>query len=332
MAWARAVSPSPLLADRLGCLLNLLGYAFLGVLILELSPGFHRGLVLIATCPLLILQAASLSADPLNVTLPFLALVGWWRLGFTEDRPRRLALAALGVLGLGLCLLKPTAAALLPCFALLPRRLLGGSSLGKAALLGAYLGLAAGVWYGWNHAALTIDVARWFDPSRPPIAVQRQAFASDPASFLPPFVRTLLHAAPRLGPQLLSYPGDWVPARVNALTAALSFVALAALVLGSPLGTKATGAWMTGLGLVAASSLTAIGLALWLAFGSPGMPEIPGLVGRYLYVPALALALLASALVGDRWARLRAGLFGCGLASNAVALTVLLHVILTRKP
>jgi uncharacterized membrane protein len=104
----RAFTRSPLVADRLGCLANLIGYLAIVAAAIDLLPHFRRGLLLLATSPLLLAQAASMSPDSINFSVPALVLasVAWLRVAeLNRGASRRIGLALL--LGGLTALLKP---------------------------------------------------------------------------------------------------------------------------------------------------------------------------------------------------------------------------------
>ena len=70
MRLASAFGAGPLGRSRAGCLLNLAAYLAVVVASLRTLPDFRRGVLLIATSPLLVIQAASLSHDAINFSIP----------------------------------------------------------------------------------------------------------------------------------------------------------------------------------------------------------------------------------------------------------------------
>jgi uncharacterized membrane protein len=330
MRLAAALSPAPLLANWMGCLFNLAGYLLLVVIAIECSPRFHRGILLLASSPLLVIQASSLSADAINFALPLLVLAWTWRLVVRDvERPAG-ELACVLALGLLVTLLKPVLFATLLCLVLIPARRFGGARLAKAAALAAYFLLVAGVWIAWNRANFDIDVARWYHPERPPMSVLRQWFLENPLRFARPFVFTLRNDLAGQWPHLYGDPGAWVSGGTYTFNAALSLVFLAGFLGCAPTGEAPSRFWAPGMLVVSFALVLVTSLTLWLAFGTVGMGYIPGFVGRYLFVPVLAFGMAWAELLHYDSPRVKDFLFWTALAANAAGLTAIVVPVAMR--
>lgn len=342
MRLASALGGSPLAVSRLGCLLDLVGYALLVVAAVEVAPRYQRGIVLLATSPLIVIQAASLSPDAVNFALPLLLLSWCWRIRAGSGGPRAQLAWPLG-LGLAVVLLKPNAAAALLCLGLLPAGRFG-SRLSKAAWLSAYTLVAAALWYAWNGPILNVDVARWFEPDLPAVALQKAWFLGDPLRFLAPFGYMLEHDLAKQLPRLYCDVGGWIPApllhRLEAVSALL-FIGL--LGCGQWEG-KTDWAWAVGSLLQALALLALLSLGLWIGLGvPPTLPEagpggrlellsltIPGLVGRYLFLTVIWAAVSFAEVFHGGFRRARAALFWACLLANCAGLAAILASIGSR--
>jgi|CZKI01.1.fsa_nt_gi hypothetical protein len=323
MRLAAALSQAPLLANWMGCLFNLAGYLVLVVIAIECSPHFQRGILLLASSPLLVIQASSLSADAINFSLPLLVLAWTWRLTVRDVRHPARELACVLALGILVTLLKPVLFAMLPCLFLIPARRFGGKGLAKAAALTAYCLLVAGVWIAWNRANFDIDVARWYHPERPPMSVQRQWFLGNPLRFSDPFLFTLRHDLPAQWPHLYGDPGDWVSRGAYRFNAVLSLVFLAGFLGCASWSERPSRVWADGMLVVSFALVFVTALTLWLAFGTVSMGYVPGLVGRYLFLPVLALGMAWAEVFHDGLRRMRSLLFWAALAANAAGLAAI---------
>jgi hypothetical protein len=323
MRLADALSPSPLLANWLGCLFNLAGYLLVVVLAIECTPRFRRGLLLLSASPLLILQAASLSADAVNFALPLLVLAWAWRLRVQEVEHPAGEIAGILALGLLAALLKPTLIAILPCLLLVPARRFGGGGLAKVAVLLAYFLAAAAVWHAWNRANFDVDVGRWYVPARETLAAKKQWFHEHPLGFARPFLAVLSHDLADQWPHFYGDPGDWVPRGAYSLNAALSLVFLAGFLGCASWSGSPNRAWAAAMLAMALAQIFLTALALWLAFGSVGMPVVPRFVGRYLFVPVLGIGMAWAEMFHGGFPRARSLLFWAALAANAAGLAAI---------
>jgi hypothetical protein len=330
MRLAGSLSPSPLLANWTGCLFNLAGYLLLVFLAIECAPQYRRGILLLSSSPLLLIQAASLSADAVNYALPLLVLAWSWRLCVAEVSHPAREIAGVFALGLLVALLKPTLVAILPCLLLIPARRLGMSGLAKAAGLSAYFLLAAGVWYAWNRAYLDVDVARWYVPAREALAAKKQWLHEHPLGFATPFLSVLTHDLADQWPHLYGDPGDWISKGAYRLNAALSLVFLVGFLGCASWSGAPRRAWAAGMLAMAFVQVFLTALALWLAFGSVGMPVVPRFVGRYLFVPVLGFGMAWAEMLHGGYPRARSLLFWAALAANAAGLAAIVAPVALR--
>ncbi|HEY5229107.1 MAG TPA: DUF2142 domain-containing protein, partial [Opitutaceae bacterium] len=291
---------------------------------------FQRGILLLASSPLIVVQAASLSADAINFALPLAFIAIAWRLREGEaDHPRPEFAVLLG-LGILVALLKPVLIAVLPCLVLVPAARLGFSSRFKAAALGLYFLVLGCCWLAWNSPYFGTDIARWFDPSRASMAVHKQWFLENPLRFAKPFLSMLRHDLVAQWPHLYGDPGDWVSRASYPVNAALSLVFLAGFMgCGSwEKGTDRT--WASGLFAAAFALMFLTALAIWMAFGAVRMDFVPGMVGRYLLVPALACGIAWAEWFHHGFGKLRKSLFWAALAANAVGLAAIIIPVASR--
>jgi uncharacterized membrane protein len=330
MALAAGLSPAPLLANWLGCLFNLAGYLLLVVIALECLPRFRRGVLLLASSPLIVIQAASLSTDPINFALPLLVIALAWRLRTTEVGNPILEMLVLLALGILVTLLKPTLVGVLLCLPFIPARRMGCSGSAMTAGLIIYFVVVARVWLAWNGPYLDTDIARWFDPTRQPMSVHRQWLLDNPLRFAKPFFFMLRHDLVGQWPRLYGDPGDWVSAGVYSLNAGLSIVFLAGILACACWEAPVDRTWAAAMAAVALVLLVLTALAIWMAFGEVRMAFVPGLVGRYLLVPVLACAILWAERFHTGIPRLRNGLFWAALAANAVGLAAIVIPVAGR--
>jgi Predicted membrane protein (DUF2142) len=327
---AAGLSPSPLLANWIGCLFNLAGYLLLVVIAIECAPRFQRGILLLASSPLIVVQAASLSADAINFALPLAVVAIAWRLREGEANYPRLEFAGLLGLGILVVLLKPVLAAVLLCLLFVPAARLGCSSRERLTVLGLYFFVAGCTWLGWNSTYFDTDIARWFDPSRPPMAVHKQWLLENPLRFARPFLSVLRHDLVAQWPHLYGDPGDWVSRASYPVNAALSFVFLAGFMGCGSWERRTDGSWALALFATALALIFLTALAIWMAFGAVRMDFVPGMVGRYLLVPALVCGIAWAECFHHGFGKLRNGLFWTALAANAAGLAVIVVPVAIR--
>jgi Predicted membrane protein (DUF2142) len=320
---AAGLSPSPLLASWIGCLFNLAGYLLLVVIGIECAPRFQRGILLLASSPLIVIQAASLSADAINFALPLAVIAIAWRLREGGAARPRLEFAALLGLGLMVALLKPVLAAILLCLVFVPAARLGCGSSVKLTILGVYFFLVGCIWFAWNSSYFGTDIARWFDPSRPPMAVHKQWLLENPLRFARPFLSMLRHDLLAQWPHLYGDPGDWVSRASYPVNAALSLIFLAGFMGCGAWAGHTDGAWAAGQFAAAFALMFLTALAIWMAFGAVRMDFVPGMVGRYLLVPVLACGIAWAELFHRGFGKLRSVLYWAALTANALGLAVI---------
>ncbi|HEY1793924.1 MAG TPA: DUF2142 domain-containing protein [Opitutaceae bacterium] len=331
MRMGTMISGWPLLAAWLGCLFNLAGYGALVVAALQLAPRFERGVLLLSLCPLIVFQAASPSADAVNFALPLLFIAWAWRLRHGEVERPGAELAGLFAAGIGVALLKPVLLPVVACAALLPDRCFGGRRAARLAATALLFAGALAAWYGWNRGNAGIDVAGWFDASRPPPSGQVLALEAGPLGFLSAFGHWLVRDMAPQWPDLYAYVGGWAGAATFRLNSALSLVLLVGLLACEARGGPRDGRWAGLLALVAAAVIGATALSLWIYFGTPGVPTIPGFAGRYLYLPAAALAIAASELTRGGAPRVRTALFWAALAAEIAGTAAILVPVAARS-
>jgi hypothetical protein len=327
---ASGLSREPLLAVWMGCLFNLMGYLLLVVFAIECAPRFRRCILLMATTPLLLIQAASISADAINFALPLLVLAWTWRLRSDQVKHPRSEFISLLALGVLVALLKPTLFAILPCLLLVPARYFGGAPHAKALGLLGYFILVLGAWALWNRPYLDTDIALWFDRTGQPMAVQKELLRQNPLSFIPPFLNFLRHDLVGLWPHLYGDDGNWVSPRVYELNVFLSLVFLPGF-LGSSLRSESADlAWAGGMAAVALGMLVLTALTLWVAFGNATMETIPDLAGRYLFLPAMGVGIACAEVFHRGKPRTWNALYLAALGANAAGLAAVIVPVAIR--
>jgi uncharacterized membrane protein len=324
-----AFGNSPIRAHRTACLFNLGGYLLIVAAAIGRLPRYQKGFLLAATTPLNLWQAASVSADAINFAIPLLLFA--WILHLrseTSAKPLRGVAVAMGI-GMLLALLKPNAIVLLASLLFIPGRCFGRGPV-KYWVLAPYFLCAAGLWLAWNHANLTIDIARWYQPELPDMSVQKQYFISHPLSFVAPFFRFIIHGLPdQLAPAYATV-GAVIPESVYRGLAYLALVFAVGFVACPSWEGRADWMWSAGMLLQSLAILVAIALALWLALGHPADPMIPGFGGRYLPVPIFCASLAWAEASHRGLPRLRNGLFWVAIGANCAALTVMISSIASR--
>jgi Predicted membrane protein (DUF2142) len=281
---------------------------------------------LLATCPLIVAQAASLSTDAINFSLPVLLLAWTWRVRVDPTPAPRKDLGILFGLGLLVVLLKPTAIVTLGCLVLLPSARFG-TRTAKLLGLAAYFAAALGVWWLWNRPNLGIDIARWFEPSRLPASAQKQWFLHDPRRFWKPLVQLLRYDLAPQWTHLYADVGGWVPPVVLGRLGWLSYLFLAGFGFGGEWEGRTDWTWAWGNTALAAIALILLALTLWLAFGTQDRDWVPGLAGRYLVVVLFGLGMAGAEVFHRGFTRVRNGLFWLALAANVVGLSAILYSI-----
>jgi uncharacterized membrane protein len=322
-------TPSPLVASRMGCLFNLAGYLSLVAGAVGLLPRFKEGALLLATTPLFVIQSASMSADAINFALPLLLLAWIWRLRVLGSKSPWRDITFIFAIGLAIALLKPTSIAIVACVILIPRTCFGGSLI-KAVALGLYFLAAVGLWYGWNRANLTIDVARWFDHARPSMALQKAWFLKNPLRFVPVFFHWMRYGMVKEWPMLYANVGGWVPTKLRDSYPWISGVFLVGLIGCPSWEGNADRVWAAGMVLAASGVLLLISVTLFLAYGLAYDPTVPELAGRYLIVPVWCLGAAWGEVSHRQFSHLRSSLFWLALVCNWVGLTAILISIGSR--
>jgi hypothetical protein len=319
---------SPLMADRMGCVFNLAGCLALVILSIELVPCLERGVLLLATTPLLIVQYASLSADGLNFAIPllFVALLAHLR---RKEQATRGKLAALAFLALALALLKPSAIAFLFCLLGVPVRHFRSWKAGLLALGLVWAG-AAGLWLYWNQPYFNVDIMRFNQPDHIHSAAAKAAFLARPFSVFPALAGYFRFEGARQLASSFGQVGGWVTPNVYRHLPIFSAVFFAALFANANYKQVPDPTWGLIMFLQGLAALMLIAVSLYVKCGEPGATIIPGFGGRY-YAPILLCFLFSfSAIFPPSFARLRATAFGLGLIANGAFTFLILYSIGSR--
>lgn len=331
VAAARAAGLDPLGQMRAGRLGNLVVYGLMVAAILRALPAGRVAVLALALSPVALQSACSLSADPLNLTLPVLLLALVWRLRDRGTPLGRGEAAGLVALSAALGLLKLTMAPFAGAVLYLPAAVAGGTLRSRFALGGLCLAVAVGIGVLWNAAYPFVPGPYWGTGADP--AAQIARLRADPLESARVFAATVRDWAVmwwrdgygRYGghpPPWHGYASDrWVlPA----------FWVLPALALCD--GPRWRDAGFAAGCLVPAPAYALLVLAaFWVGYTPVGSATVDGIQGRY-FLPMLALVLLGLAAAAGPWrpAGLRRGLrlalFAAALALGGAVLAEVLGV------
>ncbi|MBV6632272.1 MAG: DUF2142 domain-containing protein [Alphaproteobacteria bacterium] len=297
MALASLFSEAPevlVMGARFG---NLLVFTLLGALAVYLMPFGRVTLALVLLLPFSFSQAATVSADALNLAMPmvFLALIMRWTGLPALSMQRYLMLAGFAV---ALGLLKQTTPAFALALICLYRPLGGGPKalvmIGLPVLGGLTVALM------WS-AAYPFLPGEYFNRGADP-AAQLATVLAQPTHLFAVVADTIMdrfwiywHSAMGLFPPV---PGgdvlNWVPFGLALLV--LVNLLVVALVDGPVRPGPRRGAALITIGALICGGIIA---AFWLAFTAPGETIIRGVQGRYL-TPAYGVIALGLTLLFTR--------------------------------
>jgi hypothetical protein len=131
-------------------------------------------------------------------------------------------------------------------------------------------------------------------------------------------------------PHLFGDPGDWVSPPVLSLTKALSVVFLVGLLFCAQWEGPIDRAWAAAMAAVAIALIILTALAIWMTFGEVRMGFVPGMVGRYLFVPVLACGILWAECFHRGSPRVRSALYWSAIAANALGLAAIVIPVAGR--
>lgn len=327
-AAARALGYAPLDQAHAGRLGNLVGYGLMVLAILRALPAARLAFLALALSPVALQNACTLSADPLNLTLPVLLFALVWRLRGRGTPLRAWEAAGLVLLSAALGLLKLTLAPFAGLVLLLPVAATGGAR-GRIALAALCLGAALGVALLWNAAYPFVPGPYWSTAADP--AAQIARMRADPLETLRAFAVTTRDWAimwwrdgyGRYG----GHPAPWSGyADDRWILAALWVLPALALCDGVCDGARRRDPVVAvAYPAAAAGYVLLVMAAFWVGFTPVGAPMVLGLQGRY-FLPAQALVLLALAAAAGPWSPaglrrgLRLALFAGMLALNGAVL------------
>lgn len=333
IAVARALGLPPLDQMHAGRIGNLLVYGLAVAAVVAALPAGRLVALAIALSPVALQGAVSLSADPLNLTLPILLLALVWRY---RDRGVPLGVGeALGLLALsaGLGLLKLTIAPFAGAVLALPGAVMGNGwrRLGFAVLC---LTVACGVALAWNLAHPFVPGLYWGTGADPAAQIARLRAAP---------LETARAFAATIGNEWLmwwrdsygrygGHPSPWSGYTSDRVIFPAFWVLLALpLADGYRFGRRARDPLViAGLPLAAVAYVLLLMAAFWVAFTPVGAPVVEGIQGRYFLLPEL-MALLGVAAAAGAWEPagprrvLRLALFAAALALNGAVLVQVLH-------
>jgi len=320
VAAARALKRGPLDQMHAGRLGNLAGYGAMIAAILWALPGARIAFLALALSPVALQSACTLSADPLNLTVPSLLLALVWRYrdrGSPLGRGERAGLLALSA---ALGLLKLTIAPFAGIVLFLP-----GGPRSRLGFAGLCLAVAVGIAVLWNAAYPFLPGLYWGTGADPAAQVARLRAA--PLEALQVFATTVRDYAwdwwrdgyGRYG----GHPAPWSGYASTPWIMAALWV-LPALALCD--GARRRDPGIAGVTLLAAPAYVLLVLAaFWVGFTPVGSATVLGVQGRYFLLAQVLVALALAAASGS-WPPpsvrrgLRLGLFAAALALNGAVL------------
>ncbi|MCW2240825.1 DUF2142 domain-containing protein [Azospirillum canadense] len=331
VAAARAAGLGPLGQMRAGRVGNLAVYGLMVAAILRALPGGRVAVLALALSPVALQSACSLSADPLNLTLPVLMLALVWRL---RDRGTPLGRgegAGLVALSAALGLLKLTMAPFAGAALYLPAAVAGSSLRSRFALGGLCLAVALGIAVLWNAAYPFVPGPYWGTGADP--AAQIARLRTDPLEALRVFADTVRDWAVmwwrdgygRYG----GHPPPWHGYASDRWVLPAFWVLLALALCDGP--RRRDAGFAAGCLVPAPAYALLVLAAFWVGFTPVGSATVDGVQGRY-FLPMHALVLLGLAAAAGAWrpAGLRRGLrlalFAAALALGGAVLVEVLGV------
>lgn len=329
IALAKALGANPLAQLWAGRTVNLVGYLGMVWLILRTLPAAHQAFLIIALLPSGLHVVGSLSADPLNFTLPALLFAAVWRAralaGVDAPRNAVTSLAGIAVLVLLLGLLKPIYVVLGLVVLLLPPSRFA-SPRARHLFIAGTIGAATLATLAWNLTHPFVPGQYWGTGASPGAVLQ--AARLDPAAAWATWSRSLrelpaimwLDGHGRFG----GYPA---PLMMNASAhmSWLSFNSLLVVLLTERAPRRDLPA--AGLFMALAIAFTAaLALAFWLGFTPVQAPRIEGMQGRYFtlvyLMAACSIACLSLTKPHPAWRYIRHIAFGVALAAGLATLAI----------
>jgi len=324
VAVARAARLAPLDQMHAGRLGNLVVYGAMIAAILRALPGGRMAFLALALSPVALQNAGTLSADPLNLTLPALLLALIWRYRDRGTPLGRGEMAGLVALSTALGLLKLTIAPFAGIVLCLPGAVLGGTR-SRIAFGSLCLAVAVGIAVLWNAAYPFLPGLYWGTGADP--AAQAARLRAAPLEAVHVFAVTTRDWAlmwwrdgyGRYG----GHPAPWSGyASDHWILAALWVLPALALCDGARRRDPVVAA---GFLLAAPAYILLVMAAFWIGFTPVGAASVLGIQGRY-FLPAQVLVVLALAAASGPWnpagirRGLRLGLFAAAMALNGAVL------------
>ena len=329
MIASRIFTRSPLWEHRLACAANLACYLLLVVSFLEAADALRPSLVLIATSPLILIQAASENTDGVNFAIPVVLFALVWRLRRDPPEDCRFRLFLGFVLTLYIALLKPTEIACLGFLFFIPSACFGSRKI-KLIWLSCSLFTAGAAWLCWNGPYFDVNIAKWFDPGHPPIHEQKAWLLSHPGDFARAFLNFIGDGFCVQWGLFYGGVGGWISDRLLYFLLRLSHYLLAVLLLIPLCASKRDLRWATANGLLAGFLLLFISVTLWVSYGVRDFGYIPYLGGRYLFLVYTFCIAAWSSLFNGWIPSLAKPLMCVGLIINSIGAGLILASIAQR--
>lgn len=331
VAAARAAGLGPLGQMQAGRAGNFAVYALMVVAILRALPGARVAVLALALSPVALQSACSLSADPLNLTLPVLMLALVWRL---RDRGAPIGWVTgtgLVALSAALGLLKLTMAPFAGAVLYLPAAVAGGSWRSRLGLGGLCLAVALGAAVLWNAAYPFVPGPYWGTGADPAAQVAR--LRADPLDGLRVLAATVRDWAVmwwrdgygRYG----GHPPPWHGYAPDRWVLPAFWVLLALSLCDGP--RRRDPGFAAGCLIPAPGYALLLLVAFWVGYTPVGSATVDGVQGRY-FLPMHALVLLGLAAAAGAWRPaaprrgLRFALFAAALALGGAVLMEVLGV------
>jgi len=288
-------------------------------MIFRIMPHFRASYLLIATSPLILIQAATENIDGINFAIPMLIFALIWNLRRNPRNDAHRALLVIQWLAFFVALLKPNDVVCLGLLCFVPSACFG-SNLRKLQWIGATITLSTLIWIAWNSRYFNVNIAGWFDPKHPPIEQQKMWLTNHPMDFIRALYSFVRNDFIFQWGQFYGGVGGWISLRLLAFLWGLSRVFFFLLLL-MPLSEGVVDRRWAAVSVAQAIVLMlAISITLWIAYGVGDVGHIPYFGGRYLFLVYTFLLVSWSNVISARVPNARNWLLSLGLATNAAGI------------